>query len=72
MLRRFDRCMANWALGLVIAARSYVIDNSGQCRRLPLSRENGQVKHVVKAMPAWAKDAIPGELRRLPASRSVV
>jgi len=63
LTRRFDRSMANLAVGLTIADRSYVIDNSGKRRRLLMSCENGQVKQVAKLMPAWAASAIPIELR---------
>jgi len=63
LLRRFDRSMSNLAIGLKIADRSYVIDNSEKRRRLLLSRENGRVKHLAKVMPAWAANAIPSELR---------
>jgi predicted ABC-type ATPase len=72
VFRRFDRGMANLATGLTIADRSYVIDNSGTRRRLPFSRENGEVKHLAKIMPAWATDAIRSDLRRLPASGSAI
>jgi predicted ABC-type ATPase len=64
--------MANLAMGLTIADRSYVIDNSGKHRRLLVSRESGQVKHLAKVMPAWAANAIPDELRRFPASGSAI
>jgi predicted ABC-type ATPase len=63
VFRRFDRSMATLAAGLTIADRSYVIDNSDRRRRLLVSRENGQVKHLAKVIPAWAIDAIPSELR---------
>ncbi len=63
VFRRFDRSMANLATGLILADRSYVIDNSLTRRRLLLSRENGRVKHLAKAIPAWAIDAIPSEVR---------
>jgi predicted ABC-type ATPase len=63
VFRRFDRSMANLATGLILADRSYVVDNSLTRRRLLLSRENGRVKHLAKAIPAWAIDAIPSEVR---------
>jgi predicted ABC-type ATPase len=64
LLRRFDRSMANLAIGLTIADRSYVIDNSDRRRCLLMSRENGQVKHLARVMPAWAAGSIPPEMRR--------
>lgn len=70
VFRRFERSMANLAIGLTIADRSYVIDNSGSRRRLLLSRENGQVKHLAEAFPIWAARAIPRELRHPIASGS--
>jgi predicted ABC-type ATPase len=63
VFRRFDRSMANLATGLILADRSYVIDNSLTRRRLLLLRENGRVKHLAQAIPAWAIDAIPSEMR---------
>jgi predicted ABC-type ATPase len=68
VFRRFDRSMATLSIGLTIADRSYVIDNSGKRRRLLVSRENGQVKHLAKVMPPSAADAIPAEMRRLAAT----
>ena len=64
ILRRFDRSMANLAVGLTIADRAYVIDNSDTRRRLLVSREQGQIRHLAKVLPRWAADAIPTELRR--------
>lgn len=64
VFRRFDRSMENLAIGLTLSDRSYVIDNSRTRRRLVLSRENGRVRHLAKAIPAWAIDAIPSEMRK--------
>ncbi len=63
VFRRFDRSMANLAPGLILADRSYVVDNSRTRRRLVLSRENGRVRHLAKAIPPWAIDVIPSEMR---------
>ena len=59
ILRRFDRSLVNLSVALNIAVRSLVLDNTGKRRRLLLSVDQGQVKHLAKALPAWAAKTIP-------------
>jgi predicted ABC-type ATPase len=63
LLRRFQRSLDHLAVALAIADRAFVLDNSGRRRRLLLSREQGQTRHLAQALPAWAVGAIPPELR---------
>jgi predicted ABC-type ATPase len=47
-----------------LADRAFVLDNSGENRRLLLSIERGRVKHLSNRLPHWAKTAIPRRFRR--------
>jgi predicted ABC-type ATPase len=51
--RRYRRGMANLATALQIVDRAFVLDNSGQRRRLLLSMERGQVKRRSRNLPRW-------------------
>lgn len=61
--RRYPKSMANLPKAMSIADRSIIVDNSGRQHRLVMVRENEQSR-VVGAMPQWARDAIPADLRR--------
>lgn len=60
--RRYNRSMINLTQALHIADRAFVLDNSGQRRRLLLSMERGQVKHRSRYLPRWAQHALPSTL----------
>ena len=47
-----------------LADRIFVLDNSGENRRLLLSVERGRVKHLSSRLPAWAEVAIPSRFTR--------
>lgn len=68
--RRFARSMAHLAGAMQIADRVLVLDNTGNRRRLLLSRENGRTKLVSRNLPQWARAAIPAAMRRI-ATRGV-
>lgn len=59
--RRYPKTMANLPIAMSIADRSFILDNSDR-HRLVMVRENEQSR-VVGSMPAWARDAIPADLR---------
>ena len=57
--RRYTRSLNNLSSAFVLAERVFVLDNTGEKRRLLLSVERGRVKHLSSNLPAWAKGAIP-------------
>ena len=61
--RRYPKSMANLPKAMSIADRTFIVDNSGREHRLVMVRENEQSR-VVGAMPQWAREAIPADLRR--------
>ena len=61
--RRYPKTMANLPVAMGIADRSLIVDNTDKRHRLVMVRENGQSR-TMGTMPAWARDAIPAELRR--------
>lgn len=62
--RRFDRSLKNLPEALKIADRAYVLDNSGERRRLVLVRELDQTRKAAKDMPRWLVDALPTAMYR--------
>jgi antirestriction protein ArdC/phage/plasmid primase-like uncharacterized protein/predicted ABC-type ATPase/proteasome lid subunit RPN8/RPN11/predicted RNA methylase len=56
--RRYSRSLANLDEAVKSADRVYVLDNSKRSRRLVLSIEQGQRKHVSKNMPPWCKKVL--------------
>ena len=62
--RRYIRSMANLAVALWSVDRAFVLDNTGRRYRLLLSLESGQVKHLSRNLPRWARDALPSTLLR--------
>lgn len=62
--RRHTRSLAHLKDAIGLADRVFVLDNSGENRRLLLSVEDGRVKHLSSRLPAWAKEAIPLRLTR--------
>lgn len=57
--RRYTRSLANLPAACALAERVFVLDNTGEKRRLLLSVERGRVKHLSGNLPRWAKEAIP-------------
>jgi len=51
--RRYDRSMGNLERGLLVAERSYVVDNSDRVHRVLGRFENGKITHLSKNMPQW-------------------
>lgn len=64
IFRRFDRSLANLHAALPTVDRAFVLDNSGDRRRLLFSIENGRVKHLAKNLPDWAKTAVPADMQQ--------
>jgi len=60
--RRFGRSLDNLTTAFDFADRVFVLDNTGEKRRLLLSVDHHRVKHLSKNLPRWAKDAIPEQL----------
>jgi predicted ABC-type ATPase len=58
--RRYERSLSHLGDAIDLANRVFVLDNSGENRRLLLSVEHGRVKHLSGRLPAWARTAIPG------------
>lgn len=57
--RRYDRSIAHLRDAMALAERVFVLDNSGENRRLLLSIERGRIKHLSNRLPRWARAAIP-------------
>lgn len=57
--RRYGRSLSNLAMAFDLADRVFVLDNTGEKRRLLFSVEKGRVKHMAKKLPSWARRAIP-------------
>ncbi len=62
--RRYTRSLNNLSADFVLAERVFVLDNTGEKRRLLLSVERGRVKHLSSNLPTWAKGAIPPRFTR--------
>lgn len=62
--RRFERSLRNLPRALEIADRVLIFDNSGERRRLVLSRELNQSRHISKNLPRWIVQALPVRLIR--------
>ncbi len=60
--RRYGRSLANLAGAFDLANRVFVLDNTGEKRRLLFSVENGRVKHRAGNLPSWVRKAIPDRL----------
>lgn len=60
--RRFGRSLDNLTTAFDFADRVFVLDNTGEKRRLLLSVDHHRVKHLSKNLPRWAKDTIPEQL----------
>lgn len=63
LFRRFDRSRSNLAEALRLADRAFVLDNSGQRRRLVLVRSGGRARIVSRRVPPWVEAAVPADLR---------
>lgn len=61
--RRYPRSMANLPKAMMLAARSFILDNSGRQHRLLLIREDGRTRYVARSLPRWAAQAIPATMR---------
>lgn len=59
--RRYGRSLNNLTAAFVLAERVFVLDNTGEKRRLLLSIERDRIKHISSNMPQWAKDTIPDQ-----------
>jgi len=60
--RRYDRSLANLPEAIARADRAFVMDNSGENRRLLFSVEHDRVRHMTSRLPLWAKSAVPKKL----------
>ncbi|MHB8254545.1 MAG: AAA family ATPase [Acidiferrobacter sp.] len=60
--RRYARSLTNLAEAIARADRAFVLDNSGENRRLLFSVERGRVRHLTSRLPLWAKSALPKKL----------
>lgn len=60
--RRYGRSLSNLTTAFDLANRVFVLDNTGEKRRLLFSIENGRVKHLAGKLPLWAQEAIPDRL----------
>lgn len=64
IFRRFDRSLSNLHTALPMVDRAFVLDNSGDRRRLLFSIEAGRVKHLAKNLPEWAQKAVPEQMQQ--------
>jgi len=62
--RRFGRSLENLTTSFDLADRVFVLDNTGEKRRLLLSVDHQRVKHLSRNLPRWAKDVIPEQIIR--------
>lgn len=62
--RRFGRSLENLTASFDLADRLFVLDNTGEKRRLLLSVDHHRVKHLSRSLPRWAKEAIPEQIIR--------
>ena len=60
--RRFTRSLENLSAAFDLADRVFVLDNTGEKRRLLLSVDQHRVKHLSRNLPQWAKEAIPQQM----------
>ena len=60
--RRYGRSLSNLTTAFDLADRVFVLDNTGEKRRLLFSMENGRVKHLASKLPLWAQNSIPDRL----------
>lgn len=60
--RRFARSLENLSAAFDLADRVFVLDNTGEKRRLLLSVDNQRVKHLSRNLPQWAKEVIPEQM----------
>ena len=60
IIRRYPRSLASLTPALSIAHRAYILDNSGNRRRLIISTENNSTKfRTANSIPQWVLRAIP-------------
>lgn len=59
---------ANLPAALVLAERVFVLDNTGERRRLLLSVEQGRIKHLSGNLPVWAKAVVSSSCREIGAT----
>lgn len=64
VIRRYTRSLSNLSLAFDFADRVFVLNNTGEKRRLVLSVENGRLKHMAHNLPQWVREAIPDRLLR--------
>jgi predicted ABC-type ATPase len=62
--RRLERSLHNLPEAIAIADRAFAFDNSVKRRRLLISREREQLKHVSKNLPRWFVNSVPNEMIR--------
>lgn len=55
IIRRYPRSIENLGQAMERADRAYVLDNSGERRRLLLTAEAARVEYATKDLPEWAK-----------------
>jgi predicted ABC-type ATPase len=63
IIRRYPRSMENLPIAMRLAARSILLDNTGEGFRLLLIREQGRKPTVAKKLPAWLVRAVLEDLR---------
>lgn len=63
LMRRYPDSLANVGPALELAERAWVLDNSGDRRRLLCSRDQDRTRFLAADLPAWATRAIPQPLR---------
>ena len=59
ILRRFPDTLAKLPRAMALAERSYVLDNSGERRRLLLVHEDGRTRFRARDLPGWFRAALP-------------
>lgn len=60
LLRRYPDTLVKLPRAMALAERSFVLDNSGQRRRLLLAQEDGRVRFLALGLPPWFTNALPG------------
>ncbi|PAX08032.1 zeta toxin family protein [Sphingomonas lenta] len=59
ILRRYPDTLAKLPRAMDLAERAFVLDNSGERRRLLLVIEDERVRFLARDLPAWFRNALP-------------
>lgn len=64
VMRRYPDTMGKLATALGLVNRAYIVDNSGDRRRLLIKTEGGRATSVADDLPKWAVSAVPAQFQK--------